>query len=352
MAHLVEKGGLAALKDAPFLNFKVICKDKEWMVHKTYLCGDSEALVLHCTRLKVSSLLLMLEERTDIPQEGEQGRVCFDDDEPEVIERFLSFQYVKDYNDVNVAAPLPGQPTLQQAYGPTGFFGFGFGNTSPDQRNSWRCAGFTSPVVNSMEHMTMTQVIQVLLLNIRMYALADRFNLSSLKKLAVNKLMSKEKYFRYCHLDQLLGTLKAITAPDDVDLLYRVFARCVENYPIMEATPGAVAILETISPFGWSVGVTKAKAVEAVMFNELRLRSSLNDKDDRIRDLEAQLEDKDGRITELDAQLEEEQNNHQSTRERLNKKTQKVNTLQRINASRKPKDHGKTRRDNGGRSGR
>lgn len=54
MAHLVEQGGLDALKDDPFTDFEVRCKGKVWRVHKTHLCGNSKALMKHCTEMRVS----------------------------------------------------------------------------------------------------------------------------------------------------------------------------------------------------------------------------------------------------------------------------------------------------------
>ena len=53
MAHLVKFGGLDALKDDPFVDFTVKSNGKEWKVHKTTLCGSSDTLVYHCTKLKV-----------------------------------------------------------------------------------------------------------------------------------------------------------------------------------------------------------------------------------------------------------------------------------------------------------
>ena len=54
MAHLVKSGGLEALKDDPFIDFTVKSGDKEWKVHRTTLCGDSNEMVLHCTRMTVN----------------------------------------------------------------------------------------------------------------------------------------------------------------------------------------------------------------------------------------------------------------------------------------------------------
>lgn len=142
-----------------------------------------------------------------------------------MIERFLTYQYIKDYDDVGICVAAPRRPTIRQAYGPSLY---SFFNTDADQRDIWKCEEEATAIFK-MEYMTLTQITKVLLLNARMYALADRFNLTALKQLAVEKLMSKERYFRYCNLDHFLGTLRAITAPDDIDLLYRVFSRCVDN---------------------------------------------------------------------------------------------------------------------------
>jgi hypothetical protein len=70
MAHLVKKVGLDALADDPFTDFKVVCGSKKRSVHRTYLCGDSEILMKHCTEMKVSIVELFLDSSVNMFRKG------------------------------------------------------------------------------------------------------------------------------------------------------------------------------------------------------------------------------------------------------------------------------------------
>ena len=104
-------------------------------------------------------------------------------------------------------------------------------------------------------------ITSILLLNIHVFAIAQRFSMSKLQDLAIKKLMAAEHYFRYCHLDQILSLIFEVTEQDDEKLRYRVFLRCVENYDIVEKIPDAVELLQANTYMAWKQGVEARKKI-------------------------------------------------------------------------------------------
>ena len=116
-----------------------------------------------------------------------------------------------------------------------------------------------------MDAMSKDNVTAVLLLNINVFELAQRFGLPKLEEHAIHKLMEKEQYFPSCHLDKVLSLVFEVTAHDDIKLRHPLFLRCVENRKLVQSMPKAVEQLESNTFIAWTFA--------------LKVQRDLNDKD-------------------------------------------------------------------------
>lgn len=139
-----------------------------------------------------------------------------------MIERFLTYQYLKNYDDVSLIRNNPSSgTTLQTRYGPppSDIFGAAPAPASPAfLADHWHCEDDVSLCTDDpiTENTTKDNVTSILLLNVQMYNLSHRFQLSKLMKLAVDKFMDKEWCLRYCHLAQVLSKIQEVTTTDDL----------------------------------------------------------------------------------------------------------------------------------------
>ena len=186
----------------------------------------------------------------------------------------------------------------------------------------WRTSGTVKQVdPPNFKKMTKEDITAILILDLNMYSLAHRFDLIDLMALAVEKIMSKAKYFTYSVLGSVLSVVQEITAPDDLQLRYTLFCRCVVNYEIVELDEIAVRIVKEMSTFGWKLGVEKMKEIENLS------TAATNDASD-LYESEINLVVEKDRLDKANRSLEE-------TKEQLKKKSEKVNPLQKLNETRK-----------------
>ena len=177
----------------------------------------------------------------------------------------LTYQYLGSYEDVDEQSskqPSVSDPEVEGLdsplyQSPEGFYAIPTrpsAAVSSKSIPSWKCDE-VHPTITAMEAMTKDAITSILLLNINVFELAQRFALPDLEEYALQKLMSKERYFCNCHLDKLLSLVFDVTAHDDTKLRFPIFLRCVENHAIVQSLPKPVEQLDSQASLAWRYAI-------------------------------------------------------------------------------------------------
>lgn len=99
-ARVAQTNGLrSALQSGIYHDFVVRCKPREWKVHRVVLCASSgyfgtvcKSSFMVCSQRSSKLMLITVKE-------GLSGEIDLKDDDPDMIGNMLSFLYTSDYQD-------------------------------------------------------------------------------------------------------------------------------------------------------------------------------------------------------------------------------------------------------------
>ena len=257
-------------------DFTIVCKDREWRVHRSILAAESE----YFQKLRIGDFSVWtMRFRWNFPltlvQEASEGKATFPDEDPAVIDQVLVYLYAGTYDDLaviskpeeNATTSEPGSqheelsdhedtqepgspfegPWLSEALCILGL------SDSP-----WHCRRESRnlPEITVLSSVPAESITVVLSTGIMVYRCAKMMDLTELQSLAFQRFIEKERYFLKSNLANVLTTLYKHTESDDEPLRHEVTDRCVRNHEVLKQhSKDSVRVLEEYEAGAWAIGV-------------------------------------------------------------------------------------------------
>ncbi|KAI4124820.1 MAG: hypothetical protein LQ341_007033 [Variospora aurantia] len=182
-----------------YSDLTITCGNRAFHVHRAFLCSASRFFDAACD---------------GVFKEAHESHIDFSDDDPNTLERLLRFLYTTDYddnntNDNNTAEETNGKGTVANA-----------SSTSSAQIDNAISQVTSDASESEREDESVHHKVSAIMNNVAVYALADKYNIASLKDLAKEKFENRCACFRW-ETESLVATLEFVytsTPPADQGL--------------------------------------------------------------------------------------------------------------------------------------
>jgi hypothetical protein len=271
LSAAAAEGQLNLLKSGAFADFKVICDDREFKVHRAILCPTSTYFSKICAEgfvFKVGISSLISRDLANLKQEGAEAAVHLNGDDPDIVSRIILYQYTKGYDAGNV--PQIGTEIAVRQNEDM---------TIEDHKQENRSAAPATAVqvgptlfkTKAGLEITMDQAEKYLLVHAEVYTCADKLGIEELKEYACTQFVNLAgdegmKLHRLQFYGQLLGYIYDNTMLESTQnkgsgpAIHKTSGLRYAATMCAVQTLGSAAVAETISkaikehePMAWEV---------------------------------------------------------------------------------------------------
>ena len=200
---------MQSFNEMKYPDLKVKCGDDTYQLHRAIVCSRVQYFEDACNDTSMAT------------------EIVLDDDDPYTINRMLLFIYTGDYPE---------------------------GEIPHAQRPSNHEIAWTSPIQPDDDK---------LMNNVLVYAIADKYDLYELKKLARTRIQSlmdpNQPYTGASDFSDVVKTVFDLTSVADSELRDIFIRKCAENFPSVLEHPGLENVIQEIAPLSFGILVSNSQ---------------------------------------------------------------------------------------------
>ena len=243
-----------------YSDFVIECASRQFKVHRSIICPQSSFLETLCSlNFKVDSPLpsTFRQEPAEIDvKEGMEGKASLKETDPGVFDKALDFLYTGTYDDGNHETAVTLTPTT---------------GTIPANQGSDLPTAMTQPDMNSVFEITSTELISLqenedrlselpncerspLLLNVRLYHLAEFLQVESLKREALKRCteLLDECFDAPSFIPGIREALSYHVNGRNFELGAKMVKSCVKNAHLVASHSALEGLLMDFEPIAWT----------------------------------------------------------------------------------------------------